>query len=232
MAHRHRLSGVPPSEFIKARDALVKELRAAGEAEEAKRIAALRKPSTSLWAANQLGRLAPQHVGALIDSALKIKRAHGAGDADELRAAMQQQRAALQQLIKAAGQASAEIGAQATLEFERRVQNTVQSAAATDAQALREGTLEKELEPAGFEALLGVNISAHPDQPAPAKREEEEERAARESKVAEETAHRLAGHAKELEQAAARAQEAGRKARREADEAMERARRLASRRKP
>src|SRR5260370_39774705 len=80
MSSRHRLSGVPPAEFTQARDSLVKELRAAGAQEEAKRTAALRKPSVALWVTNQLAKEARQKVDALVDAAQKLKRAHASSD--------------------------------------------------------------------------------------------------------------------------------------------------------
>src|SRR5438132_1518192 len=50
MRPRNPLAEVPPDEFVKARDALVRKLRDEGQTEEARRTAALRRPSTALWA--------------------------------------------------------------------------------------------------------------------------------------------------------------------------------------
>src|SRR5437763_169070 len=90
MAPRSPLSHVPPEEFVKARDALVRQLRERGENEEAKRIAALRRPSTALWVTNQLGGRAAKDVDALIDSTGRARKAqlHGGTDArrDAIRA--------------------------------------------------------------------------------------------------------------------------------------------------
>jgi hypothetical protein len=51
---------LPVAEFVAARDQLVRQLRAAGDREAARRVAALRRPSISAWAANQLARPPPQ----------------------------------------------------------------------------------------------------------------------------------------------------------------------------
>jgi hypothetical protein len=236
MARRHRLSDVPPAEFTRARDALAKELRAAGEVEEAKRVAGLHKPTAALWVVNQLGHIAPGPLGVLIDAAEKLKRAHRDGDPDALRSAMQGQREALHDLGRSAEKAAAEIGARATLEFLRRVQTTVQAAAAADPEALREGTLESELEPAGFETLLGTEPGA-PRKKEKAEKHEvrshaeerERQRAARELEEAERTAQGLAARAKELERAAALAQAAAAEARSAADEARRAAHEAAAR---
>ena len=55
---------VPPEEFVAARNALAKQLRAGGERERAAEVAALRRPSVPDWALNvvahgQAGELEP-----------------------------------------------------------------------------------------------------------------------------------------------------------------------------
>src|SRR6266849_4222916 len=224
MSSRHRLSGVPPAEFTQARDSLVKELRAAGAQEEAKRTAALRKPSVALWVTNQLGKESRQKVDALVDAAQKLKRAHASGDTAGLRDAMREQREALEALAQAAAALAQKIGARPTQELLRRVQDTAQTAASSDPQALREGTLAEELLPAGFDALLGTKVApARPRPPAAPEPEKDHELATRERRAAEETAHRLAAEAKQAELAASAAQRSAEQARARADEARKRA---------
>ena len=149
MDPRNRLYGVSPAEFTRERDALAKQLKAAGKEDEAKQIAALRKPTAVLWTVNQLGRRSRRQVDALIEAAEKMRRAHKSGDSEALRAAMQEQREALRSLEQAAHEAAGEIGSKPTLDFMRRVQTTAQSAAAGEPEKLREGTLDEELEAAG-----------------------------------------------------------------------------------
>src|SRR5260370_30155528 len=165
MSSRHRLSGVPPAEFTQARDSLVKELRAAGAQEEAKRTAALRKPSVALWVTNQLGKEARQKVDALIDAAQKLKRAHASGDREGLRDAMREQREALEALAQAAAALAQKIGARPTQELLRRVQDTAPTAASSEPQELREGTLAEALLPAGVDTLLGTQVAPAPPPP-------------------------------------------------------------------
>jgi hypothetical protein len=149
------LSEVPPAEFVAARNALTRELRAKGKPEEARRVAALRRPSPALWIVNQVAKRAAGSVEELIESTNSARRAqiHGRGG-DELRAAMKSQHASLQRLLHEAAQAAAQIGVDLTPLQERRIQDTLQTAAATQPDALREGTLQQELSPAGFSALL------------------------------------------------------------------------------
>ena len=215
MDPKKRLFAVPPAQFTKERDALARELREKGKAEEAKEVAALRKPTAALWIANQLARLAPEEVKALIHATERLRKG------DDLRDAMHEQREALVKLSDAAGRAALEAGTQPSLALQRRVQNTVQAAATTAPDALREGTLEHELEPMGFEGLAGV--------PMPARREKEEEKEkenekkkekdAKELRAAEKVADRLSVQAQKLERAAAHAEEVAAKAREQAKKA-------------
>ena len=212
-----RLFEVPPAEFVKARNQLAAELRKAGKDEEAQRVASLRKPSTPLWVVNQLARKAPKDVEALIEATQGMRKG------EDLREAMQAQREALRRLAGAAEQAASEIGAKMTPELQRRVQNTAQSAAAADPDQLREGTLEEELAPAGFEGLAGAKIPARRPPPEEEKKSPAEtRRREREVRAAERTAQRLSTRAQKLEAAAQAAQERASAARKEADEAAAR----------
>ncbi len=221
-----RLSVAPLRDFIQVRDALARELRGRGELEEARLIAGMRKPPVGLWIANQLARLAPDDVKALVEASARLRRAQSAGGSsgEVLREAMRVQREALARLAEAAGRAALEAGTRLTLELQRRVQNTVQAAAVSEPEALREGSLEKELMPAGFGELLEAEEApqaAHPGREhgvlqrsaeqqkgkAAAEREKKEEAAARARAKelaralaeAEEEAHRLDAQAKKLE---------------------------------
>ncbi|HET9751531.1 MAG TPA: hypothetical protein VFP52_01165, partial [Myxococcales bacterium] len=125
-----RLFEVPPAEFTAARNALARELRDAGKADEAKEVAALRKPAATLWIANQLG---PRHrplVEALIEATRKLETVQ-AGAGGDLREAMQEQRGALQKVMEKMDGVAREIEARITPELQRRVQTTVTSAAAS-----------------------------------------------------------------------------------------------------
>src|SRR6185369_10672495 len=85
------LHETPPAEFVAARNALVKEARAAHQEKLAAEIAALRKPSTIVWLVNQLARKHPQDVAALGEAGKGLRQAQGkalrGGGAGELREA-------------------------------------------------------------------------------------------------------------------------------------------------
>ena len=234
MAATHPLLGVPPHEFIKARNALVRELRERGEAQEAERVAALRRPSVPLFIVNQLGRRAPEATGELIESTQRARQAQvRGGGGDQLREAMHAQRQALHRLLAEAGKAAAEIRTRMTPDIQRRVQDTLQGAAAADPEALREGTVEAELPAAGFAALLSGRSAvaakaesqrtAFPERAAAQKEKvaarREEMQRQRSIREAEQTARRLDVRARQLEQIADRAAASAGKARAKAREA-------------
>ena len=241
MAPRSPLSHVPPEEFVKARDALVRQLRERGENEEAKRIAALRRPGTALWVTNQLGGRAAKDVEALIDSTARARKAQLHGGTDALRDAMHGQREALHRLMAEAQKSAAGIGATLTPELQRRIQDTLQTAATSAPEALRQGTIEQELSAAGFGALLSgapaskgeARKAAFDDQKEHQKRLLAEKRERfqrqREAQRAQQAARRLAVRAEQLEHiarqaqlTAERAKEKAREARRAAEESAAR----------
>jgi len=244
MRPHHSLADVPPGEFVKARDALVRQLRDEGQIEEARRIAALRRPSTALWIVNQLARRAPGTVAELIEASRRAQRAqlHGEGS-DQLRDAMHAQREAAHQLMQEADKAAREAGIALTLELQRRIQDTIQTAATTEPDALRAGTLEHELSAAGFGALLSgttaVAAKAAERRHTFETRAEEQkrrvaekrERMLREHEVqrAQQVARRLAARAEQLEHVSAQARQAAEKAQAKARESLQAAEAAAAR---
>ena len=229
MADRKRLFEVAPADFTKAREALVRELREQGKADQAKEVAAQRKPPVALWIANQLARLDPRSVEALIEATARVRKAQLSGHGgDALREAMREQREALAKLSEVAAQAAKNAQSAMTLALQRRVQNTVQAAASSEPDALREGSLLRELEPSGFEELLGAaplpsTRTSKPDAKEERRPSAEEkarkERAARELHEAEQIARRALAEAKALEAKADRAEKTAAAARKRAEEA-------------
>src|SRR3954470_24791262 len=104
---KSRLFEAPLEDFVSARNALARELRDAGKDEEAKSIAAVRKPTKALWLVKQLGRRAAKELAALIESTQRVREAQRQGlSGDQLREAMRDQREALNALSAAAGDAA------------------------------------------------------------------------------------------------------------------------------
>lgn len=69
------LFGVPLEEFIAARDALVKALKADKRKEDAATVKALRKPSAAAYAINQVARSSSDDVDALLAAGAAVREA-------------------------------------------------------------------------------------------------------------------------------------------------------------
>jgi hypothetical protein len=161
------LYGLPLEEFTRARDALARERRKAGDREGADEVKALRKPSVSAWTVNQLARRHPQETKALVQAGEALRKAQRAavtkGDAAGLRDAQRAHRERLDELM---GAARHELGTGAqTLQ---RVAQTLRSASVEKepSKALLAGTLTEDVEQSGFGGML----VALPGGKAPARR--------------------------------------------------------------
>jgi hypothetical protein len=86
-----RLYALPPEEFTSARNEAERELRQAGEREQADQVKALRKPSAAAGAVNRLVRNHGTQVEAFLDAAARLRDAQFAGKGD-LGAAAQAER--------------------------------------------------------------------------------------------------------------------------------------------
>jgi hypothetical protein len=154
------LYGLPLDQFTAARNALAKELRKAGEREEAADVAKLRKPSVAAWAVNQLVRTQKQEVAALFKAGDALQKAQadllaGRVKPGELREAVDAERAAVDRLVeRGRGLLSSEgheLGA-GTLE---QVGETLHAAALENEarSRVRNGCLERELRHVGLGVL-------------------------------------------------------------------------------
>src|ERR1044071_2059980 len=92
------LYATPPAEFIHARDALAKRLRAEGKTTDAARVQRLRKPTLALWALNRAVRTTPAHVRAFLDALARVRRAQ-LRTPDELTVASNAMRTSLAQIV-------------------------------------------------------------------------------------------------------------------------------------
>src|SRR5262249_3195140 len=97
------LYGLPLDEFVTKRGELARDLRGDGRRDEAKAVAALRKPSAAAWAVNQLVRTQAQAVSELFACGDELTDTQaevlaGRQDASALRDAAEQERAAVDKL--------------------------------------------------------------------------------------------------------------------------------------
>ncbi len=213
------LFALPLDEFTAARNALAKRLAKDGDGESAEEVRKLPKPTVPAWAVNQLVRREPERVDRLIEGgeALEEQLVAGRGGVDALRAAQQAERQSLRELVGAAEALLKEAGRSATAQTLERISETLSAGSKSPAgrAALRSGRLSAELEPAGFEALVGMA-------PAPRKSSARDElaEARRAKQERERERRRLKGELRTLERRAAAAEREADKAR----EAVERAR--------
>lgn len=159
----------PLSDFVTERKRLSAEVKAAGDAPGAARLAKLARPPVSVWAVNQLWWQERAAFDALIEAAARVK----SGDRD----ASKQHREALAELkqkatalLQSSGNAASEI----TL---RRVITTLSALAAIGSfEPDPAGALSADRDPPGFEAL-GAFASA------PRRNQAEEARVAAEAQA-------------------------------------------------
>jgi hypothetical protein len=223
------LFGLPPEEFVAARDELARRLRREGDAEAAKQVKALRRPSLSAWAVNRLARAPGRPLGPLLAAGERLRAAHQAAlageGAAELRSAAKAEREAVAGLVETAMELLREAGHPTTDATRDRVAATLHAAAASPeaADLVRNGRLTTDLDPSGF----GTAADAAFDAAAVAPAGRGSGRGRRAGRGREDTREAAAGQ--DGDRAAAEDEQAARRARRAAavaarDDARKRAR--------
>jgi hypothetical protein len=105
---------VPPGEFVAARNQLVKELKQAGEREQAAAVAGWRRPTNTDWALNVTADGHGDDVATFLEAADGARAAQAAAiegrPGDDLRSAVGELRDAAGRLARAAEQVLARIG--------------------------------------------------------------------------------------------------------------------------
>src|SRR5213083_51534 len=105
---REELADVAPEDFVAARDALAKELKAAGDVDAAAEVKKLRKPSVQQWIATQVLRHHDDVVDELRRATAAVAAAQEAvianGDRDALKVATSERRDALRAVGRAVEQ--------------------------------------------------------------------------------------------------------------------------------
>ena len=147
-----QLYEVPPDRFNAARDALAASLRAEGRAAEAKRVSRLRRPAPAVWLANAAARSDRGKVEALIAAGGQPQTGGIPGSRGQ-----PELKRALSLLSDAALKAAREARMPWSLTVRRRVEGTLQAAAAQAPDALRAAELEHELAPGIAGARLAVS---------------------------------------------------------------------------
>jgi len=94
----------PAGEFVKVREALVRDLKREQRADEAADVHTLRRPTVAVWGINQMAHGHGDRVAALVEAGRELEalQQEGAGAREELRAATRTRRALLDQLTEVA----------------------------------------------------------------------------------------------------------------------------------
>ena len=153
-----RLYGLPLGEFTAARDELAAELRAAGDSAGATRVKSLRKPSTAVWAINQVARRRPGRMDALLQAGERMREAQGAAG---LREASEAHHELVWELLQQATNVLAEAGIRAPGDHLDGIRITLQSAPGAtehERELLRRGMLTRELEPADVGEVMRMMV--------------------------------------------------------------------------
>jgi hypothetical protein len=165
---------LPLGEFVPARNALVAQLKKAGEHAEADAVRAQPKPSVAAWVVNQLYwryRAAFDRLLEAGDRSREIQstqRTRGAADVRENLEARREAQAALMRMAADVLRADGYSGARDML---RRVAGTLEALATYGSlpDAPRAGRLTAELQPSGFDLAAGLLPAGGAARPAAAK---------------------------------------------------------------
>ena len=152
------LYGLPLEEFTPARDALAKELKAAGRKDEATEVKALRKPSLAAWALNRAARDHQDAIDQLRAAGADLRAAQNealSGDAGRLREAGRALAGEVDRVATLAADALRAAGRPATAAQQEKLASTLRTAAVDDAAGdlLARGVLVDDLDATGFSLL-------------------------------------------------------------------------------
>lgn len=146
------LYGLPPGEFIAARDERAREAKTAGRREDATAIRKLARPTTSAWLVNQLSRGASEQLARLFEVGAALQEAQRTLAGDRLRELSGQRRQVVSDLLPVAAGIAAEGGQTASAAVLEEVRSTLEAALADQGarDAVRSGRLTKALAYAGL----------------------------------------------------------------------------------
>ena len=144
-----------PSAFTAARTARAKEAKSVGDAELAKQIAQLPKPSTAAWAVNMLVRHGTKEFAGVLELGASLGSAQEQQDHDRLRTLGQQRPRVLGAAVEQARAVAEGLGVKVSGAAAMEIEATLR-AAMTDpgaAAALRSGQLVRSLATNGLEPV-------------------------------------------------------------------------------
>lgn len=137
------LYGLPPAEFVSARDRHVAEARHAGDRDLAASVKKLRRPSSGAWLANMLVRERSADLRSLLELGATMRRAQSRFAADDMRRLSKERRQSVTRLVGSAKDLARDVGLSPTESAVRELEGTLEAALADAdaAEALRSGQL-------------------------------------------------------------------------------------------
>ena len=214
------LYALPLDEFTGARNALAKELAAGGDKDAAAEVRALKKPGVPAWAVNQVARAYPEAVESLFEAGALLRDAQKklirSGDAAAVKEATAAERKAVRDLVDRARKILSDAGHTPNEALLERVADTFYATTVDEGrEAVRNGTLTKELKRAGFGDVGALSV-------VPAARAEEDKPRQTSARLQKESA-KLQTAAEEAEGRATEAEARATQLAKEADDARARA---------
>ncbi|MDP3968683.1 MAG: hypothetical protein Q8Q02_10390 [Nocardioides sp.] len=151
------LYGEPLGSFTPARDALAKELKAAGDPDAAARAKALRKPALAAWVVNLLVRRDAEQLDQVLTLGESLRAAAADLDGEELRTLTRQRRQLTAAVTTRARGLAREAGVKVTAAVADQVEGTLHAAMLSDAAsgAVRTGALVRAVAPSEVGDLAG-----------------------------------------------------------------------------
>jgi hypothetical protein len=161
------LYGLSPAEFTAARDERARQVRAAGQRDDAAAIKKLARPTASAWLVNQLTRQAPEEIArlAVVGTALEEAQRRLAGE--RLRELSSERRQVINELLPHATEIARQAGQSASAATMGEVRATLEAALADAGAraAVQSGRLTKALAYAGLgEVDLSAAVALPSDQ--------------------------------------------------------------------
>ncbi|MGA8993270.1 MAG: hypothetical protein WB441_03075, partial [Nocardioidaceae bacterium] len=140
-----------PGEFTGTRNAWAKQTRADGDAELARRITALRRPSVAAWVVNTMMRHQADQMAGVLDLGEALRQAQDDLDADALRDLTRQRRQLTTAITHQGRELASDLGQKVTESVADQVRDTLHAAMvdAEAAAAVRSGMLVSALAATG-----------------------------------------------------------------------------------
>ena len=165
---------LPLAEFTNARNEIATRLKKSGNANEAQVVKSLAKPSVSAWAVNQLYWHHRREFDQLIDAGQRVRKFQTSGFAGkigEMRNAMDTRTAVLNRMSEIASTLLTEAGNSPAPDMLRRITTTLEALSSfgslEDGPTL--GRLTQDVDPPGFDALIGFSFGSAVTPRAPSK---------------------------------------------------------------